>query len=177
MKKILLSIFCISIFIFSNAQIASEISSDKPVVIDDIEYGYMITNESIKEAGGKEMSRYVVTLYGKNTSTCLKLFLFENRSFLGSSSAENDLAKFNCVNATGQRLTSKGGTVELRSFYANAKVPLRGTDGKTINQDIKVQIGYALRPSETVTKSIIIICPLGEKPKIQVSPIFNLPTY
>lgn len=177
MKKIILSLLCIGIYSLSNAQLLSEISSDKPVVIDDVEYGYMITNETTKEAGGKEMSRYVVTIYGKNNSTCLKLFLFENRSFLGSSSAENDLAKFNCINATGQRLTSKGGTVELRPFYANAKVPLRGTDGKAVNQDMKVQIGYALRPSESVTRSIIVICPLGEKPKMQVNPIFNPPTF
>ncbi len=160
------------------AQLPVDISTTKSTIIDDVEYGFIVNNESTKGAGGKDMSRYEVTLYAKNSSNCLKMFLFEKKTFLaGSTSAENDLVRFDCVNATGQRLTSKGGTVEARPFYTNAKVSIKGNDGKTVVQDLKVQIGYALKPGESVSKSVIFLVPLGEQPKIQVRPIFNPPTF
>lgn len=179
MKKFIFLFFACITYETITAQMANEITTDKPANIDDIEYGYFINNESVKEAGGKEMSRFEVTLYAKNTSSCLKLFLFERKNtfFSSNTSAENDLAKFDCINATGQRLTSKGGTIEARSFYTNAKVPIKGTDGKTTVQDLKVQIGYALKPGETISKSLIFIVPLNEKPKLQVRAIYNPATF
>lgn len=180
MKKNIFLFFVGFTFITLNAQLPVDVFSDKPAVIDDIEYGYIINNESTKAVAGKDMGRFEVTLYAKNTSNCLKLFLFEKKNFFSSNSstsAENDLARFDCINATGQRLTSKGGTIEARPFYTNAKVPIKGSDGKTVTQDIKVQIGYALRPGESISKSLIFIVPLGEKLKVQVRAIYNPATF
>lgn len=178
MKKFILLFIAGCAFNTSKAQLPVDVFADKSAVIDDIEYGYIINNESTKAAGGKDMGRYEITLYAKNTSNCLKLFLFERKNFFAStSSAENDLARFDCVNATGQRLTSKGGTIEARAFYTTAKVPIKGSDNKTVTQDIKVQIGYALKPGETISKSLIFIVPLGEKPKMQVRAIYNPATF
>lgn len=168
-----LCFLCLTVLAFS--QPATKITDEEPVEIDGILYGYNIKNESTKEAGGKDMSRYEVTLYATNKSNCLKLFLFERRNaFNDVATAQDDLAKFDCKNATGQRLTSKSGNIRARPFYSIAKANIKDcTSGKDKLQDIRVQIGFALRPGETVTNNIIVIVPLGEKPSFQVSPFFN----
>lgn len=156
-------------------QPATTIKEEEPVEIDGIQYGYNIKNESTKEAGGKEMSRYEITLYATNKSSCLKLFLFERRSsFSNVATAIDDLAKFDCKNATGQRLTSKSGSVKAKPFYSLAKANIRDcSTGKDKVEDIRVQVGFALKPGESVSNNIIVIVPLGDKPNFQVSPYFN----
>lgn len=167
----ILLLFSLSI----QAQVTQEVTADKPVEIDGVQYGYFITNESTKEAGGKEMSRYEITLYAKNVNNCAKIFLFENRSmFSDNTTAKDDLARFICRNATGQRLTSKGGNVKCTPFFANAKVEIKDcSTNKTNIEDKRVQFGYVLKSNQTVTNSIIVIVPLGEKPAIQVMPLYS----
>ncbi|MEI2711667.1 MAG: hypothetical protein V9E96_22035 [Chitinophagaceae bacterium] len=104
------------------ANLQLQLTEEEPVEIDGIQYGYNIKNESTKEAGGKEMSRYEITLYATNKSSCLKLFLFERRSaFSNVATAIDDLAKFDCKNATGQRLTSKSGSVKAKTILQFGK--------------------------------------------------------
>ena len=157
------------------SQAATKLTEEEPVEIDGIQYGYNIKNEGTKEAGGKEMSRYEITLYATNKSSCLKLFLFERRNaFSNVATAVDDLAKFDCKNATGQRLTSKSGSVKAKPFYSLAKANIRDcSTGKDKVEDIRVQVGFALKPGESVSNSIIVIVTLGEKPNFQVSPYYN----
>ncbi|MCU0321140.1 MAG: hypothetical protein MUE72_01915 [Chitinophagaceae bacterium] len=173
-------IYCLvlTIIAFSSitySQPISKITEEEPIEIDGIQYGFTIKNESTKEAGGKDMSRYEITLYATNKSNCLKLFLYERRnSFSEVATAKDDLARFDCKNATGQRLTSKSGSIRARPFFSIAKANIKDcATGKDRIEDLRVQIGFALKPNETVTNNIIVIVPLGEKPTFQVMPNFN----
>lgn len=67
---------------------------------------YSIKNVSIKEVSNSNFSGHEVTLYATNKSECSQVVLF------GQSLTENEFemkmrAKFDCINATGARLTSK----------------------------------------------------------------------
>jgi hypothetical protein len=99
------------------SQAATKLTEEEPVEIDGIQYGYNIKNEGTKEAGGKEMSRYEITLYATNKSSCLKLFLFERRNaFSNVATAVDDLAKFDCKNANIPTVNIKKWQCKSQSF-------------------------------------------------------------
>ena len=178
MKKLILLFTNLCFVIIAFAQGAEQLSLDKPIEIDGIEYSYTINNESVKEAGGKEMSRFEVTLYAKNKSGCLKIFLYEQRNDVNEpTSTKDDLAKFDCVNATGQRFTSKSESVRVRPFYTIGKAVFKNAENIEVLQDIKVQIGYALKPNEVISTNTIFIVPLNSKPNIQVRTVYNPSTF
>lgn len=81
---------------------------------------YSIKNVSIKEVSNSHFSRYEVTLYATNKSECSQVVLF------GQSLTENEfemkmLAKFDCINATGARLTSKSDEVSAKPMFVLLK--------------------------------------------------------
>ena len=138
---------------------AQSIDENKPAVVDGIEYGYIIKNEQVKSAKGEEYARFEITLYATNKSGCTKLYA-ERVSFL-SDDAANLIATFNCSNANGKRLTAKSGTVKARDFYVNAKVT---EGGKDVTRSVKA--GYIFRNSESLKNNIIVLVPMGERPRI-----------
>lgn len=160
-KTSLLILFVTAFSCGARAQV-TDLEEKKPVLLNGIEYGYIIKNEQTKEAKGEEYSRYEVTLYATNKSGCTKLFALRNSSF--SYDAPNLLATYNCTNANGKRLTSKSGTVRARDFYVNAKVT---ENGKETTQQVKA--GYIFRNGETLRDNIIVLVPLGERPRINCS--------
>lgn len=145
----------------------TDLGEKTPVTINGMEYGYVIKNEQTKEAKGEEYSRYEITLYAINKSGCTKLFA--NRIGLFTSDAPNLVATFNCLNANGKRLTSKSGSVRAREFYVSARVT---ENGKETTQQVKA--GYIFRNGETLRDNIIVLVPLGERPRISCS-INSLP--
>jgi hypothetical protein len=160
-KTLLLQILLFFCFSLSFGQV-NDLGEKKPVVINGIEYGYIIKNEQTKSAKGEDYSRFEITLYATNTSGCTRLYA--NRTSFLSSDDPNTIASFNCTNANGKRLTAKSGTVKARDFYVNAKVT---EAGKETTQSVKA--GYIFRNGETIKTNIIVLVPLGERPVFNCS--------
>lgn len=150
----------------STAQM-TDLEEKKTAIIDEIEYGYFIKNEQVKNVKDEEYSRFEITLYATNKSGCTKLYA-EKVSIL-SSETPNLIVSFNCTNANGKRLTAKSGTVKARDFYVNAKVQ---ENGKEVTRTVKA--GYIFRNGETLKNNIIVLVPKGERPVIQCT-VNNLP--
>ncbi len=170
MKKIFNLLLLLFSIILSQAQTPQALSIDKPIVIDGIEYGYYIKNESTKEASGKDMSRFEVMIYAKNIAPCLKMFLFERRTaFSDVAVAKEALARFDCTNATGQRLTSKSGTISAKPFYTIARTEVKDCATSKIKiEEVRAQIGFGLKVNEVSSSMLVIIVPFGEKPNMQL---------
>ena len=150
--------YCICFFFcflctVSRAQIM-DIEEKKPVVVNGIEFGYIIKNEQTKSVSKEEYARFEITLYATNKSGCTRLFA-EKPS---EPETQNVLAIFNCINANGKRLTSKNGHVQVKDFIVQVKVNDKTTGAKA---------GYILRNGETIKDNIIVLLPLNERPKIQ----------
>jgi hypothetical protein len=142
----------------ASAQI-TDLEEKKPVMINGVEYGYIVKNEQTKTNKGEEYARFEITLYATNKSGCTKLFA--DRSYSYSTDDPNLLATFNCTNANGKTLTAKSGTIKARDFNVNAK--LKEGD-KEVNRYIKA--GYIFRNGETLKTNIIVLVPLNQRPII-----------
>lgn len=167
MRKLMLTILLAGSCALLRAQGANAVTEEKPFVNDGIEYGYSIRNVSKREVGGKDFSRYEVSLYATNKSECSRIILFSQN--LGRDEIDmNVLAKFDCINATGARLTSKSGSATAKPMYVTARVNAKDAAGKSIVENQKVQIGYYLGVGETVSDNVIFIVPLNDKPDVRV---------
>ena len=159
MKKLLLIVALIATTTLAKAQGSIELEEDKAVADNGLEYSYVIKNERTEET----YSRYEITLMVQNKSGCMIIY-FKKDGDEVSSLFEGDpsaIARFECVNATGKRLTSKGGNVKAKPF----KVPYT-SNGTTV----KVEGGYLLKNGSRASADIIVIVPKGEKPKFKVRP-------
>jgi hypothetical protein len=163
-----LTTLCLAICLTTaQAQQAFDVPSNEPVVMNGIEYGYTIRNETKKEVGGKGVfGRYEVTLFVTNRSGCSKIMM-PRQTFTGLQ-YQDLLAEFDCLNATGMRLTSKSGTLRANEFYVPYSTSTKGPDGKIVTTSVQVRIGNLLRNGETVTNSFIFIVPEGERPVLRV---------
>jgi hypothetical protein len=149
------------------AQASYEIAGDKPAVVNGIEYGYAIRNESKKDIGSKgTFSRYELTVYVSNKSGCTKL-IFPKQTLFGLQN-QDMLANFDCVNATGARMTSKSATVRARPFTVPYSTSTKNAEGKTITTTVQVQAGHMLDNGETISEDIIVLVPEGELPTMKV---------
>lgn len=166
MKKILFLLMIVSSSLVK-AQQSKPITEESPLVADGIEYGYFIRNAAVKEVGNKDFSRYEVTFYATNKSECSRIILYDQVISLFESNMKI-LAKFDCLNATGARLTSKSAEVCAKPAFVNARVNTRDDKGKSITETQKVQIGYSISIGETVEQNVILIVPLNSKPDVRV---------
>ncbi len=165
MKTILPFLFCLITFTI-NAQEVFEIEEDKPKTMNGIEFSYTIRNERTEDT----YSRYEVTVMAQNKSGCQLIYL-KNANDDFYSLFEGDpaaIARFECMNATGKRLTSKGANVKARQFFVPYKLSEKGSDGKTVTRNIQVEAGFMLKNGARVTNDLIVIVPKGEKPKFKV---------
>lgn len=149
------------------AQQTRPVSEEAPFVSDGIEYGYSIKNSSTREVNNKDFSRYEVTLYATNKSECSRVVLF-GQSMEQFESEINILAKFDCINGTGARLTSKSGDVRAKPMFVNARVSTKNLKGQTVLENQKVQVGYYIGVGETVEENVIFIVPLNSKPDVKL---------
>ncbi|WP_375448164.1 ABC transporter permease [uncultured Fibrella sp.] len=163
-----LSVICLLVFLSPVcAQQSADVPPDRPVVMNGIEYGYTIRNESKKEVGSKGMfGRYEVTLYVTNRSGCSKIMM-PRQTFTGLQ-YQDQLADFDCLNATGMRLTSKSATLKAKEFYVPYSTSTKGPDGKVVTTSVQVRVGNMLRNGESVTNDVIFIVPEGERPALRV---------
>lgn len=156
------------------AQRSETITDSTPYIKDGLEIGYRILTNSTKEVGDKgDFSRYEINCYVVNRTADAKIIFYKESGFWGSSepeSALDDVVKFECLNATGARLTSKNTTLEARPCFTNALVEDKDcTTGKVTKNRRRVQIGYYIPAGVTITKKIIVIVPLNEKPDVRVN--------
>lgn len=146
------------------AQAMANLTEDKPYIENGIEYSYSITNARDE----KDYSRFEVSIFARNKSGCQLIYLNRGevaQAFDGDPAA---VARFECINATGRRLTSKGANLRARPFSVPYAQPNKGADGKTTYTTIRVPAGFLLRNGETLANNIIVITPLGEKPVFKV---------
>ncbi|MFI5185202.1 MAG: hypothetical protein ACHQF0_00600 [Chitinophagales bacterium] len=134
-----------------------------------LEYGYYITNEQSKEVKGEDFDRYEVNLFVTNNSGCIKIIPFKT-GITPSSDEDVTIAEFTCQNATGKRLTAKGGKIQAKPWYTQVKI----SDEKESNKYklINAQVGYAVGNGQTLTTKIIVIVPKGERPKINCRTVY-----
>ncbi len=163
----LLTLTAILLFVTSSvfAQRVFDLQENNVTNVDGAEIGFTITNEQKKEIGNETYARYEVTVYISNHSGCHRFFLDEGTGnvFNGSYVTPGTIAIFDCVNATGKRLTSKNVSVSAKPFYLNGSFS-DTKDGKTVTRTTRVQSGYILRNGDSVSNNLIIIVPLGERP-------------
>lgn len=149
------------------AQPAYEVTEDQPAHYNGIEYGFSVRNESKKDVGSKgTFRRYELTAYVTNKSGCTKLFLPRQTPF--GPKDQDLLAQFDCVNATGARLTSKNATVRARSFSVPYSTTSKNAQGKDVTTTVQVPAGHLLENGETVSQNIIVLVADGEEPRLKV---------
>ena len=148
------------------AQQAYDVQPGQPAQLNGIDYGYEINNERRIEISGEGFMRYEVSIYVTNKSNCMKIF-FPRQTLLGQED-QNQLATFDCLNATGKRLTAKGGKVLARPFMVPYQQRIKNADGKEVLTTTTVQAGHILRNGETINNTFIAIVPDGERPVMKV---------
>ena len=148
------------------AQQAHDVQAGQPVQLNGIDYGFEIKNERKMEISGENFMRYEVAIYVTNKSNCSKLF-FPRPTFL-SEDDPNQLAVFDCLNATGKRMTNKSGKVLAHAFTVPYQQKAKNAEGKEITTTTNIQAGYLLRNGESISNTFIAIVPDGEQPRMKV---------
>jgi hypothetical protein len=156
------------------AQQVFELQENTPYDFNGLSYGYYITNERSKEVKGDDYERYELSFYVTNKSGCAKLIPFKTTVLQNGQSEEIAIAEFMCKNATGKRLTAKGGKVNALPWYAQAKVYDEAAPASQSSKYkmVNVQVGYAIKNGQTLTNRVIVIVPKGEKPMINCRTVY-----
>ena len=159
----------VSLVFPSIAQSIHEIPGNKPVEIDGIEYGYSVRNECTKDfINLGTFKRYELMVYVTNKSGHLKMFNPRQTSF---GTRDRDLlAHFDCLNATGVKLTSKTIAVRARPASTPCDASAKPTPGNVLvaKATDSPAVGHLLEEGETITNNIIVIVPDGESPQMRV---------
>ncbi|MEO8772301.1 MAG: hypothetical protein ABI402_19535 [Ferruginibacter sp.] len=145
------------------------VTDSLPAMFNGLKAGYAIMGESEKEVGSKgNFSRYKIRFFIRNTSPEAKIFI-KKEGILNSGSAAHDIVQFKCSNATGARLTNKEATLSMQPFKIEAMVEEKecGTE-KLVQNKRLADIGYWIKPGETITANTVMIVPLNEKPNMTV---------
>ncbi|GAB3990787.1 hypothetical protein GCM10028807_18650 [Spirosoma daeguense] len=167
MKQLLASFLLLAIIPFRLfAQQAHDVQAGQPVQLNGLDYGFEINNERRIDMSGETFMRYELSIYVSNKSNCTKLFL-PKQTLLGQEDL-NQLATFDCVNATGKRLTSKSAKIMARPFTVPYQQRIKNSEGKEVNTTTYIQAGHMLRNGETVSNTFVAIVPEGEKPLMKV---------
>lgn len=148
------------------AQQSYDIEPGKPAQLNGIDYGYEINNERKIDISGESFMRYEVTIYVTNKSNCTKIF-FPKPTLFGQEN-QNELASFDCLNASGKRLTAKGGKVVARPFTVPYQQKIKNSEGKEVMTTTNIQAGHMLRNGETASNTFIAIVPDKERPAMKV---------
>ncbi len=145
-----------------------QVTDSAPVLLNGIKAGYEI--RSVDADSKKDnQAKYKIYFYLTNTSTEAKI-MYQNSGFMGHSGPiNNNFALFKCLNATGARFTNKMCSMELQACNMMAKVEDKDCNGKTTINTRQVEIGYWLKPGETVSKTYPMYIPQSEKPKVTVT--------
>lgn len=147
----------------SYAQVFADVPENGSYIDNGVEYSYSITNESQV----KEFNRYEVTLTATNKSGCPLIYIKRNdisTLFEGDPAA---IARFECINANGKRLTSKGGNLRARPFFVPNERTVKNAEGKNVTTTERIHAGFILNNGQTVSSSIIVLTD-SDRPKFKV---------
>ncbi len=172
MKNIVLAmVLCLLACKGLRAQQAYPVTDQQPTVIDGLQFGYTIKSTETKKVGDKgDFSRYSVRFYVTNPTNESKIILYKQGwNVMGNVS--DQLGQFNCLNATGARLTSKEAIISAPA--CNVLAIVSDKDGKPDNTKRFAQIGYWIKAGQTITADCILITPLNELPNVQVIYLAN----
>jgi hypothetical protein len=173
MKKLATSSFFICFLAYIvTAQQSYPITDSMTQTVEGLAAGYNIVNAKEKEVGNKgDFSRYSVNFYVTNTSNEAKIILNKQGfNLLGSGDASSGLVQFRCVNATGARLTSKELNLQAKPCTLQALVDDKDcSTGKVTQSRRPAQVGYWIRPGETISANTVVIVPLNERPNVTVT--------
>lgn len=167
MKAIFLFITTIFSFQIGFSQNSFDLEESKPYQLNGLEYGYEIRNETKKGIKKEEFARFEIRAYITNKSGCTKL-MFPRQTILLGIDYQDVMAEFDCLNATGKRLTSKSAKVKAREFNTPYTYTTKGTDGKDFKHNVTVKVGNMLKNGETIYNNFTVILPDGERPNMRV---------
>ena len=150
-------------------QQTTTVTDKQPALIDGLELGYIIKSTEVKAVSGKgDFSRYSVSFYVRNTTDQGKIMLYK-QGWNILDNVSDQLAQFNCLNATGARLTTKEAIINAEACNVLAKVNNNCDPKATKAEKQFVQIGYWIKPGQTISTGAILITPLNELPNVQVT--------
>jgi hypothetical protein len=152
MKTRYILLICFGIITINKgyAQEGFPVTDQQPVVIDGLSCGYKIKSLETKTVGDKgDFSRYSISFFVRNISNQPRILPFRPGPN-GMNGIADNLIQFNCLNATGARLTSK---------YAVIKAP----PYNVYQNRALVKMGYGVMPGQTVSVDEIMIVPLNEQ--------------
>lgn len=171
MNKFLI-IFCLLLHTLIHAQQHQQlfaVTDSVPVALNGLQAGYTIKEVDL-ESKKDGQSRYKIYFWLTNTSPEAKI-MYKNPGFHGHfGPISNIIALFNCRNATGARFTNKMASMELQPCQIEAEVTDKDcSNGKEVKSTRTVNLGYWLRPNETVSKTYLVYVPSGQKPDVAVT--------
>lgn len=147
------------------------VKDSMPVTYNGLQAGYNIESETEKTVGKKgDFSRFKIKFWLTNTGTEAKI-VYRNMDFFGHSGPiNNSIALFKCLNATGARLTNKMATMEMQPCKIQATVEEKECNTDKVKLVTKLaDIGYWIKPGETISKTYPMIVPLNEKPDVTIT--------
>lgn len=166
MKTYTISILLIMGFLlkFAGAQ-NSDLIENERYIESNLEFWFTVDNEQQKE----KYSRYEVTINCRYVGSC-SYFRPLRTDRYNVIQRDNKLATFNCINATGQRLTNKHADL----FMPEITVPFSRSykdceSGKYKTEILMVPAGFMIEPGAAFSRREIFIVPLGERPRIQAN--------
>ena len=153
------------------AQQLFTVSESSPAVAEGLQFGYTIVNEKEKEVGDKgNFSRFSLNFFITNTAADAKMLLYKPGFNLLGNDVSPTLVQFKCLNATGARLTSKEVLLQAKACTIMASVEDKDcASGKTTQNKRMVQVGYWIKPGETISARTIVIVPLNERPDVKAT--------
>ncbi len=165
-----LSLLCTAAFSQSRAlEKTYAVTDTTNVVADGLSMGYSVKSATEKEVGSKgEFSRYSLQFHVTNISPEAKIFLY-NQGWQVGNDVSPYVVQFDCLNATGARFTSKRVQLQLAACTILAVVEDKDHDNKITKNKRFVQVGYWIKPNETIKTDAIMIVPLNELPNMQVT--------
>jgi hypothetical protein len=146
------------------------ITDSAPALANGLKAGYIITGESEKEVGKKgNFSRYKLRFYITNMTGETRVL--RERELLHPNQPGALLVRFTCLNATGARLTSTECSISASPFNGEEWVESKDSHGNNIRVKKVINLGYCIRPGESISTNTIMIVPLDQRP--QITAIFS----
>lgn len=163
------------IFLFLFTQLAFS-QSFQPIEENQVQeangliYGYRIKSVQQKAVKNKgDFDRYELVAYITNNRGCdISTRLSGNETPEQLRQLQLPLVEFECSNATGYRLTSKGTNIKAEEHRINYKFFTRDNQGKNVENRATTLAGYFFAAGSTREDTFIVIVPQGEKPRLQV---------
>ena len=143
-----------------------------PTVMEGVEFIYTLGIESVKNIGGADYSFYSIDWYITNKGKFSKIFLLEKEKIVANPEFDLTkkayLGKIHVINALQLETTKK---FDVISSDANMEVlvytkALFGNKKKSLE-------GFNLQSGQSLTSSITVAVPKGQKPIVSLQPFIS----